>query len=366
MSSFHSFSGRLQVVVCVMFSLLPGLCAEPSLPPGVAAALENMWRPPGGNPPGMVWIPGGVFQMGTNDPTNEICGGPDTMDDARPIHAVRVTGFWMDVTEVTNAKYSQFVAATGYMTVAERKPRAEDYPGASPDLLVPGSVVFSPPAFLISLSNALAWWRYVPGASWRHPEGPGSSIVGRENIPVVHIAYEDAEAYARWAGKRLPTEAEWEFAARGGKEGQRYTWGQELQPDGKWMANIWQGRFPTENKAADGFSHAAPVACYPANPYGLFDMAGNVWEWCSDWYRPDAYELDLKSSGRKVVVDPHGPAGSSSFDPKEPGQPKRVQRGGSFLCTDQYCTRYMLGSRGKGAPDTGGNHVGFRCVASTH
>ncbi len=314
-------------------------------------------------PEGMVWIPGGVFSMGTTDPTREVCGGPDMMEDARPIHSVYVDGFWMDSTEVTNKAFSQFVAATNYVTVAERKPRTTDYPAVPPEKLIIGSVVFTPPDHAVSLQNPLAWWSYVAGADWRHPEGPDSSLEGREKMPVVHIAYEDAEAFAKWAGKRLPTEAEWEFAARGGRMGQRYTWGDDLQPDGIWMANIWQGHFPNENTGADGFKQAAPVASYAANPYGLYDMAGNVWEWCSDWYRPDSYEQDVKTALDGVARNPHGPTREESYDPQEPGQPKRVQRGGSFLCTDQYCTRYLLGSRGKGAPDTGSNHVGFRCVA---
>jgi len=314
-------------------------------------------------PTGMVWIPGGEFSMGTTDPTNEVCGGPDTMDDARPVHRVYVDAFWMDATEVTNEEFAKFVAATGHVTEAERKPRAEDFPGAPAEMLVPGSVVFSPPDHAVQLTNALAWWRYLPGASWRHPEGPGSDLEGREKHPVVHIAYEDAAAYAKWAGKRLPTEAEWEFASRGGLAGKRYTWGDELQPDGRWMANIWEGPFPHKNSLADGHARTAPVGRYAANPFGLFDMAGNVWEWCSDWYRPDTYVINLRTARDGVVRNPPGPERTDSYDPQEPGMVKRVQRGGSFLCTDQYCTRYMLGSRGKGDPGTGSNHVGFRCVA---
>lgn len=332
--------------------------------PGLASyqpTREAATRPDEPAPAGMVWIPGGEFSMGTDDPTMEVCGGSETMDDARPIHRVQVDGFWMDVTEVTNAEFKKFVEATGYVTVAERKPRAEDYPDASADQLVAGSVVFSPPGELVPLDNALVWWRYVPGANWQHPEGPESSVAGRETEPVVHIAYEDAEAYAKWAGKRLPTEAEWEFASRGGKTGERYSWGNELQPEGKWMANIWQGRFPDQNTAEDGFRGVAPVASFAANPYGLYDMAGNVWEWCSDWYRPDTYRHNVAAQDGEAK-NPRGPARHDSYDPQEPGQVKRVQRGGSFLCTDQYCTRYMLGSRGKGAPDTGTNHTGFRCV----
>jgi formylglycine-generating enzyme required for sulfatase activity len=310
----------------------------------------------------MVWIAGGEFSMGTDDPTHEVCGGPDTMPDARPIHRVAVDGFWMDTTEVTNEQFETFIAATRYVTVAERPLRAEDFPGAAPELLKPGSVVFTPPSTKVPLNNYLRWWSYVPGANWRHPEGPESTIVGREQHPVVHIAYEDAENYARWAGKRLPTEAEWEFAARGGRAGERYPWGKDLQPEGRWLANIWEGEFPHHNTLADGFRATAPVGSFPPNGYGLQDVAGNVWEWCSDWYRPDGYERDVAAAKDGVSRNPRGPHREDSFDPQEAGVPKRVQRGGSFLCTDQYCTRYMTGSRGKGAVDTGSNHLGFRCV----
>ncbi|MBI2513521.1 MAG: formylglycine-generating enzyme family protein [Opitutae bacterium] len=352
----------LRVVAALALMALPfELRADgaPKFQPTVARTVA----PPGQPPPGMVWIPGGEFSMGLAEVGPELCGGVgEIVSDAQPIHRVKVNGFWMDATEVTNAEFARFVDATHYITVAERVPRAEDYPGARPDQLVAGSVVFSPPDHPVPLDNALAWWSYLPGANWRHPEGPATSLAGREREPVVHIAYEDAEAYASWAGKRLPTEAEWEFAARGGRSGERYTWGDELRPDGKWMANIWEGRFPHENSRADGFARAAPVASFAANPYGLHDMAGNVWEWCSDWYRPDTYEKDVAATAGGVVRDPRGPARYDSYDPQDPRQAKRVQRGGSFLCTDQYCTRYMLGSRGKGAPDTGSNHAGFRCV----
>jgi formylglycine-generating enzyme required for sulfatase activity len=281
--------------------------------------------------------------------------GDDDESDAKPWHRVRVSGFWMDRTEVTNDQFALFVRETGYVTVAEKKPDAKDYPGAPPEMLVPGSIVFTPPSEPVPLTNHLAWWRYVPGADWRHPEGPGSSIADRGQHPVVHICWDDAVAYSKWAGKRLPTEAEWEFAARGGLERNRYVWGTELNPGGKSMANHWQGHFPATNTAADGFERTAPVGSFPPNGYGLVDMAGNVWEWCADWYQPVYPAHDR-------TPDPQGP--ESSYDPQEPGVIKRVQRGGSFLCSDEYCTRYLPGARGKGAPDSGASHLGFRCVLS--
>jgi formylglycine-generating enzyme required for sulfatase activity len=301
---------------------------------------------PGPAPEGMVWVAGGQFWMGSDD---------SNYPDTQPVHQVHVDGFWMDRTEVTNAQFEQFVRETGYVTVAERKPDPKDFPNVPPENLVAGSIVFTPPEGEVALDNHHVWWRYVPGANWRHPEGPQSTTQGREDHPVVHVCYEDAVAYARWAGKRLPTEAEWEFAARGGLDRKRYTWGHELTPDGKWQTNIWQGRFPHENALADGFRATAPAASFPPNGYGLYDMAGNVWEWCADWYRPDYYK---ESPAR----NPQGP--DSSFDPLEPGTPKRVQRGGSFLCSDLYCIRYLPGARGKGAVDSGASHVGFRCVQS--
>jgi formylglycine-generating enzyme required for sulfatase activity len=306
----------------------------------------------------MVWIPGGEFSMGCLDPRGLPHGGPDGMTDARPIHRVHVDGFWMDQFEVTNDQFAAFVQATGYVTVAERTPTAAEFPGAPAENLVAGSVVFTPPSQPVPLDNHYRWWSYVKGASWRHPQGPSSGLEGRGNHPVVHVAYDDAEAYARWAGKRLPTEAEWEFAARGGLTGQPYAWGAELQPGGLWIANTWQGRFPVKDTGEDGFAGIAPVGQFPSNGYGLHDMAGNVWEWCSDWYRPDTYARIAAEGG--VVPNPRGP--SSSFDPAEPGQVKRVHRGGSFLCTEQYCTRYMIGTRGKGEVSSGSNHLGFRCV----
>lgn len=282
------------------------------------------------------------------------------MSDARPIHRVYVDGFWMDKTEVTNAQFSEFVKATRYVTVAERTPKQEDFPDAPPENLVAGSTVFSPPNGPVPLDSHYRWWAYIKGANWRHPLGPDSSIAGMDDYPVCQIAYEDAEAYAKWAGKRLPTEAEWEFAARGGESGKVYAWGNEFSPNSKWMANIFQGTFPYEDRAEDGYAGISPVAKFPPNGYGLYDMAGNLWEWCSDWYRADYYIEQAQA--KQVPRNPVGPP--SPFDPQEPDQPKRVHRGGSFLCTEQYCTRYMIGTRGKGEVSTSSNHCGFRCVIS--
>lgn len=297
-------------------------------------------------PEGMVWIPPGKFSMGS---------AYEPFGDARPIHTVELDGFWMDETPVTNRQFAAFVEATGYVTIAERKPKAEDFPGVPAEALVPGSLVFTPTDGPVPLGNYAAWWNYVPGASWRHPEGPESNIAGRDDHPVVQIAWYDAEEYAKWATKRLPTEAEWEYAARGGLTQKPYVWGDEFMPGGQFMCNSWQGRFPYQNSKADGWTRTSPVKSFPANQFGLYDMAGNVWQWCSDWYRPDYY-------AESPAKDPQGP--SDSFDPVEPGIAKRVQRGGSFLCSDQYCSRYMPGGRGKGALDTGTSHAGFRCVRS--
>jgi formylglycine-generating enzyme required for sulfatase activity len=306
----------------------------------------------------MVWIPGGEFSMGANDPPgmNEV--GMKATRDARPIHRVYVDGFFMDATDVTNEQFASFVRAAGYVTVAERRPREEDFPGIPPEDLIPGSVVFSPPDHVVPLNNHFEWWHYVPGANWRHPLGPESDIKGKNDYPVVNIAYEDAEAFAKWAGKRLPTEAEWEFAARGGLAGKPFVWGDEFKPNGRWMANMYQGRFPYQDSGEDGHIGVAAVAQYAPNGYGLYDMAGNVWQWTSDWYRPDYYQQF--AAAKTVARNPQGP--ESSFDPEEPDQRVKVRRGGSFLCTDQYCSRYVLGTRGKGEISTGTNHLGFRCV----
>jgi len=320
--------------------------------------IPNVSSPAGSPPSGMVWIPGGEFSMGAQSPSEDNDVSMRATADAQPIHRVYIDGFFMDKTDITNAQFASFVHATHYLTVAEQKPRSEDFPGAPLENLVAGSVVFSPPDHPVPLGNQFQWWSYVPGANWRHPLGPNSDIRGKDTFPVLHIAYEDAEAYAKWAGKRLPTEAEWEFAARGGAAGRLFVWGDTFRPYGKWMANTHQGHFPNQDTGDDGYVGIAPVARYPPNAYGLYDMAGNVWQWTSDWYRPDYYQL-LAVTGT-VARNPRGP--DSSFDPSEPGQPKKVLRGGSFLCTDQYCSRYVVGTRGKGEVSTGTNHLGFRCV----
>jgi formylglycine-generating enzyme required for sulfatase activity len=325
-----------------------------------APTVLNNSRPADPAPGGMVWIPGGEFSMGSTAETESLCGQPGVTRDALPVHRVYVDGFWMDSTEVTNDQFEKFTTATGYITIAERTPTKEEFPTAPPENLVAGSTVFTPTPGPVPLDNFYQWWRYEKGANWRHPEGLRSDLKGREKYPVVHVAYEDAVAYARWAGKRLPTEAEFEFAARGGKAGEVYPWGNELRPGGKFMANTFQGKFPVMDEGADGFAGIAPVAQFPPNGYGLHDMSGNVWEWCSDWYRPDYYTQLVRAGG--VTRNPPGP--DTPFDPIEPTEKKRVHRGGSFLCTDQYCTRYMVGTRGKGEASTGSNHLGFRCVHS--
>ncbi len=339
----------------------PASAAAPPAAPADTSFREtvpNTAPAPGPAPDGMVWIPGGEFSMGAADPPDNNEVGMNGTRDARPIHRVYVDGFFMDKTDVTNAQFAAFVKATGYVTVAERKPRPEDFPGAPPENLVAGSVVFSPPDHPVPLNNHFQWWTYVPGANWRHPLGPKSDIKGRDSYPVLHVAYEDAEAYAKWAGKRLPTEAEWEFAARGGLTGKPFVWGDDFRPNGKWMANTHQGHFPDHDTGEDGQAGIMPVAHFPPNGYGLYDMAGNAWQWTSDWYREDTYAQLVAAGG--VARNPRGPA--SSFDPSEPGHQKKVHRGGSFLCTDQYCSRYIVGTRGKGDADTGTNHLSFRCV----
>ncbi|MDB5015110.1 MAG: hypothetical protein JWQ25_3312 [Daejeonella sp.] len=305
----------------------------------------------------MVYIPGGRFMMGGD---NE-----QASKDEYPKHQVAVNTFWMDEHEVTNAQFAKFVEATGYLTTAEQKPDWEQLkkqlpPGTpKPDesQLVAASLVFTPPSEKVNLNDYSQWWSWVPGASWKHPKGPESNIKGKENYPVVHISWDDAMAYCKWAGKRLPTEAEWEFAARGGLVNNIYPWGNEHVNKGKPKANSWEGSFPDNNTAVDGFKELAPVKSFAANGYKLYDMAGNVWELCSDWYRDDYYQTINSPNG---IKNPQGPA--DSHDPDEPYVPKKVARGGSFMCNDSYCSGYRVARRMKTSHDSGMSNMGFRCV----
>ena len=309
--------------------------ADPSAPPGPPPCKD------------MVWVPGGTFRMGSDDHYPE----------EAPAHAATVAGFWIDTHQVTNAQFRRFVKETGYVTVAERPPDAADYPGAKPELLVPGSVVFVVPPGPVDLRNHYDWWDYVPGADWRHPEGPGSTLDGRERHPVVHVAWEDVEAYAAWAGKALPTEAEWEFAARGGLDGAEYAWGEEFAPKGKHRANTWQGEFPRENRKEDGFERTAPVGSYPPNGYGLFDMSAT-----SGSGRPTGTGPTTRTAGGCCGAG-EAAARAASVDPGDGSAiPRRVIKGGSFLCAPNYCRRYRPAARMHHPIDTGTCHIGFRCV----
>jgi formylglycine-generating enzyme len=347
-------------------------CGPQSQPPAATPketfAPASALSPEAGSTNGMVWIPGGTFVMGYNgeEGAHPVTGEPIAMRrgsllaalDERPAHEVTVDGFWMDIHEVTNEEFARFVEATRHVTTAEKKPDPKDFPNVPAEQILavePGSIVFNPPPGDIPLDNHFAWWTWVPGANWRQPEGPGSGIKGREKHPVVHVSWHDANAYAKWAGKRLPTEAEWEWAARGGLTGAKFAWGDELKPGGQWRANIWQGQFPNDNTLGDGFRITAPAGSFTPNGYGLHDMSGNVWEWCADWYRHDYYARSPKNN-------PQGPPQSESLDPNEPDTPKKVQRGGSFLCSDLYCSGYRPSARMKSTPDTSLYHAGFRCV----
>jgi formylglycine-generating enzyme required for sulfatase activity len=322
---------------------------------GIAFAATKLLHAP---PAGMVWIPGGEFTMGSDHAL--------AWSDEKPPHQVRVDGFYMDETEVTNAEFRRFVDATGYVTTAEKAPTVEEImkqlpPGTPPpdkEKLVAGSMMFKMSAGPVNTRDFSLWWQWVPGANWKHPEGPDSNLEGRENHPVTHVSWDDAAAYAKWAGKRLPTEAEWEFAARGGLASKPFTWGDEkLGANGKWQCNIWQGAFPHKNTADDGFERTAPVKSFPPNAYGLYDMAGNVWEWCGDWYDRGLHQ---RRAGTKLTVNPKGP--EKTIDPEHPFETRRVQKGGSFLCNDSYCARYRPSARHGGNPETGMSHVGFRCA----
>jgi formylglycine-generating enzyme required for sulfatase activity len=300
----------------------------------------------------MIWIDGGEFMMGSDRHYPE----------EAPAHRVRVDGFWIDRHQVTNELFRRFVKETGYVTVAQRPPDPADYPGAKPELLVRASTVFVPPTRRVDLRNPYEWWTFVPGADWRHPRGPGTTIRGASRHPVVHVAWDDVAAYARWAGKELPTEAEWEFAARGGLEGAEFVWGEDLTPGGRHMANVWQGEFPYENRVEDGFPWTAPVGSFPPNGYGLHDMAGNVWEWTVDWYQEHGAIEDACCT----IDDPRGGTADRSMDPEDASKgiriPRKVIKGGSHLCAENYCRRYRPAARMAQAIDTSTSHVGFRCV----
>ncbi|MBC8117815.1 MAG: formylglycine-generating enzyme family protein [Candidatus Saccharimonas sp.] len=349
------FAAAYLVVVLASTQSSNALNSTPGKP-RIAAPNTSKASDPVVDPDGMRWIPAGEFQMGSDE--------ANVAPAEQPRHRVRVDGFWIDETEVTNLQFSEFVTATGYVTLAERtidwETLRQQLPPGTPkppdENLQPGSLVFTPPGEAVRLDNAAGWWSWVPGANWRHPEGPDSNLDGKQQHPVVQVSWDDALAYATWAGKRLPTEAEWEFAARGGLEGSRYAWGDELRPQGRCVANFWQGTFPHQNTADDGFARTAPVRSFEANGYGLHDMIGNVWEWCGDWYRTDAY---ADRSGR-LTVNPTGP--ESSRNPEEPLQAQRVTKGGSFLCSEGYCSNYRPSARRGNATDTGMSHVGFRCV----
>jgi sulfatase modifying factor 1 len=318
----------------------------------VRRATEAM-EPPDRSPDGdMVWIAGGEFLMGSDR---------DYPEEA-PAHRVAVGGFWMDRFQVTNERFKRFVKETGHVTVAQRSPNSAEYPGTKAELLVPGSSVFVQPRQPVDLSNHYNWWSFVPGADWRHPRGRGSTIRGLSQHPVVHVAWEDVEAYARWAGKELPTEAEWEFAARGGLEGAEYTWGDEFMPSGRYMANTWQGEFPLMNEKLDGFEWTAPVGSFPPNGFGLCDMAGNVWEWTTDWFQ----NHDRVEHACCSISNPRGGDRELSYDPRELELgiriPRKVIKGGSHLCAPNYCRRYRSAARMPHAIDTSTSHLGFRCI----
>jgi sulfatase modifying factor 1 len=333
-----------QIIVRAILSVVMCLCVT-SL-----TSAQTPERPPHAR--GMVWIAGGEFTMGS---TWELA-----RSDEKPVHRVRLDGFWMDATEVTNAQFRQFAEGTRYITTAEQAPKIEELmaqlpPGSKPppaEMLVPGSLVFS-----LASKGKLSGWEWRRGASWRNPNGPGSSLDGKDDHPVVHVSWFDAAAYCQWAGKRLPTEAEWEYAARGGLADKPYVWGEDSLKADAPRANTWQGIFPHQNIGTDGYITTSPVKSFSPNGYGLYDMAGNAWEWVQDWYRADTYS---RQAGEVVLVNPKGP--DSSYDPHEPTVPKRVHRGGSYLCHESYCSGYRPSARMKASPDTSLSHTGFRCA----
>lgn len=317
---------------------------------------------------GMVWIPAGTFTMGGTE-SEFMLNWPRyarSRNDERPLHSVTLSGFWISETPVTNRQFKEFVDATGYQTTAEKAPTLEEImpllPQGSPpppkEALTPASLLFNPPEHSVPLHNPLAWWQWKKGANWKKPEGPGTSLEDRWDHPVVHVSYFDALAYAEWKGMSLPTEAQWEYAARGGKEQMIFTWGNEPLSETSPIINTWQGKFPNQNTEADGYYGTSPVKTFAPNGYGLYDMSGNVWEWVSDWYNSESYEDRAKL--QSPLLDPQGP--KESYDPQEPHLAKRVIRGGSFLCNDSYCSGYRPAARMKNSPDTSSNHMGFRIV----
>jgi formylglycine-generating enzyme required for sulfatase activity len=347
---FHRADAVIAACALAACSLTPLACRSRVADGDEQPSTISSAAPPGEAPPGMVWIPGGRFLMGSDR--------PHATAAEQPVHLVRVDGFFMDIHTVTNSQFREFVAATGYVTLAEQKPDVAEFmkslppgtPAPDPALLVPGSVVFAHTSHDVDLRNPSQWWRWTPGANWRHPDGPTSSIAGRDSYPVVHISWVDANAYAAWADKRLPTEAEWEFAARGGRDTE-FAWGDSAFDAAHPQAHIYEGTFPTHAAAPK------PVGSYPATAYGLYDMAGNVWQWTLDWYRPDTYQRDAALG---EVVNPAGPA--AGLDPRDGFEAARVIRGGSFLCSDSYCRGYRVSARSPGTPDTGASHIGFRTV----
>ena len=328
------------------------------------SATETLSRREHASPANMIWIPGGTFRMGSDNHYAE----------EAPAHRVTVSGFWIDRTPVTNRQFKEFVRETGHKTFAEVPPDPKNYPGALPHMIFAGSLVFTPPNHPVDLRDWSQWWTLLKGADWRHPSGPKSSINNLDNHPVVHVSYGDALAYATWAGKELPTEAEWEFAARGGLDGAEFAWGDELTPGGQHLANTWQGNFPHENRCDDGFARTSPVTAFPPNGYGVHDMIGNVWEWTTDWYsakhQADAAKDAVKDGAKdtaKACCIPQNPRGGpqeASYDPRQPEIkiPRKVIKGGSHLCAPSYCRRYRPAARHAEPVDTSTSHLGFRCI----
>ena len=329
-------TARWLKIIWINLGILMLLCFSTALPQAEAGALQPIC------PEGMAWIEGGTFRMGSDD----------FFPEERAVDDVTVDSFCMGSTEVTNAEFANFVQATGYITVAERPLSQEQFPDLPDEMRVPGSLVFKMPQTGVKEVAYLSWWHWTPGANWQHPFGPDSDLQGQENYPVVQIAYEDAEAYAVWAGKSLPTEAQWEFAARGGLKNAIFSWGNKYSAK---KANTWQGHFPFTNRQEDGYLGTAPVGSFPPNGYGLYDLTGNVWEWTSDWYQVGHQGMGHKNN-------PQGPKQQESFDPKKPDGPKHVLKGGSYLCARNYCSRYRPAARESQSPDTGTTHIGFRLV----